>query len=90
MQGGNRDTDTENLLMETVGKERVGQIEAVVLTYICPSWCSVMTWGLGGRLSREGIYVYIWLIHDVVQQKLAQHCKIIIVQLKKNIKLVRL
>ena len=84
MQDRNRYTDTENLLMDTVGKERVGQIEVVVLTYICPSWCSVMTQGMGGRLDREGIYVYIWLIHYVVQQKLTQHCKIIIVQFKKK------
>ena len=27
------------------------------------------------RLKREGIYVYIWLIHVVVQQKLRQYCK---------------
>ena len=26
--------------------------------------------GVGGRLQREGIYVYISLIHVVVQQKL--------------------
>ena len=26
--------------------------------------------GVGGRLKREVIHVYIWLIHDVVQQKL--------------------
>jgi len=34
-------------------------------------------WGevVGGRLRREGTYVYIWLIHFVVQQKLTQHYK---------------
>ena len=31
-----------------------------------------------------GIYVCIWLIHFVVQQKLTQHCKTIILQLKKR------
>ena len=30
-----------------------------------------------GRTKREGIHVCIWLIHDVVQQKLIQHCKVI-------------
>ena len=45
----------------------------------------------GGRLRREEIYVcvyiYIWLIHFVVQQKLTQHCKaIIILQFKKKAK----
>ena len=40
--------------------------------------CSVVTYmgGMVGRGSkREGIYVYIKLIHFVVQQKLTQHCK---------------
>jgi len=37
---------------------------------------------VGGRLKREGIYVYLELIHIVVQQKLTQHCKVIILQLK--------
>ena len=34
----------------------------------------------GGKLKREGIYVYIRVIHDVVQQKLTQHCKAIRLQ----------
>ena len=33
---------------------------------------------------KEGIYVYVWLIHFVVQQKLTQHCKATIPQLKKK------
>ena len=42
-------------------------------------------WGReGGREAQEGgdmeIYVYIELIHFVVQQKLTQHCKAIILQ----------
>ena len=39
--------------------------------------------GGGGRLQREGIHVYTELIHVPVQQKLAQHCIAIILQLKK-------
>ena len=31
--------------------------------------------GVGGRLKREGIYVYIQLIHVVVQQKLTNIVK---------------
>ena len=31
--------------------------------------------GLGGRLQREGIYVYLWWIHIVVGQKPTQHSK---------------
>ena len=33
---------------------------------------------------REGIYVYIWLVHFIVQQKLAQHCKSIILHKQKD------
>ena len=40
--------------------------------------------GEGGRPRREGIYVYIELIHFIVQQKIAQHGKVIILQLKKK------
>ena len=45
-----------------------------------------MCWAgaVGGRLKREGIYVYIELIHITEQQKLTQYCKAIILQLKKK------
>ena len=39
---------------------------------------------VGGRLNKEKIYVYIWLIHVVVQQKLTQYGKAIIFQFKKE------
>ena len=39
---------------------------------------------VGGRLRKEGIYAYLWLIHIVVQQKPAQRCNAIILQLKNN------
>lgn len=35
-------------------------------------------WGVEGRRLREGVYVYIWLTHDLVQQKLTQRFKAII------------
>ena len=38
------------------------------------------------RGKREGLYVYLWLIHVVIQQKPTQHCKAIILQLKINLK----
>ena len=41
-------------------------------------------WDAGGRLKREGTYVHLRLIHIVVWQKPTQHCKAIILQLKKN------
>ena len=35
-----------------------------------------------GRLKREGVYVDLQLTHIVVQQKLTQHSKAIVLQLK--------
>ena len=40
--------------------------------------------GWGGRFKREGIYVYLWLIHVEAWQKTTKFCKAIILQLKKN------
>lgn len=48
--------------------------------------CSVKTWGggwesaMGGRLQREGMYVYLQLTHVVVWQKLTQHYKAFLLQ----------
>ena len=39
--------------------------------------------GVGGSLKREWVYVYIQLIHTVVQQKPTRLCKAIILQLKR-------
>ena len=39
---------------------------------------------MGGRLRREGMYVYLWLIHVEVWQKTTKFCKAIILQLKKK------
>ena len=52
------------------------------------AWCSLMTLRseVGGRLNREGLYVYLWLIHIVKWQKPTQHCKAIILQFKKYCK----
>ena len=35
-------------------------------------------------LEREGLYMYLQLIHGILQQKLTQHCKAVILQLKKK------
>ena len=40
--------------------------------------------GMGGRLKRERKYVYIQLIYFVVQQKLTQHCKVIILKIRMS------
>ena len=40
--------------------------------------------GMGRTSQREGIYVHVELIHAVIQQRLTQHCKALILQLKIN------
>ena len=40
--------------------------------------------GVGGRLKKEGIYVYLQLIHTVVWEKPTQQFKAIILQLNIN------
>ena len=42
---------------------------------------------MGRESKKEGIYVYVPLIHFAVQHKLTQHCKATILQLKKKKKL---
>ena len=37
-----------------------------------------------GRFKRERIYLSLWLIHVVVQQKLTQHCNATTLQLKNK------
>ena len=46
----------------------------------CPQFKALEKWGVGRRFQREGIYVYIRLIHFAEQQKLTQHCKTTIFQ----------
>ena len=43
-----------------------------------------MGWA-GGRLKREEMYLYLWLIHVVGQQKPTQRYKAIILQLKNKV-----
>lgn len=42
--------------------------------------------GVGGRLKKESIYVYLELIHTVVWENPTQQCKAIILQLNINLK----
>ena len=44
-------------------------------------------WEMGGRLKREGTYLFLWLVHVDVWQKPIQYCKAIILQLKINLNL---
>ena len=45
-----------------------------------------MGWNVGGRFKREETYVYLWLIHVDIWQKPTRYCKVIILQLKINLK----
>ena len=36
----------------------------------------------GKEIQKDGIYVYIWLMHFAVQKKITQHCKATIFQQK--------
>ena len=55
-----------------------------------PVLCDNLEGGLGreagGRFRREGTYVFLQLIHVDVWQKLTQHCKAMILQLKYKLK----
>ena len=42
-------------------------------------------WDGGEKLKKEGIYVYLQLIHIVVQQNATRDCKATILQLKINL-----
>ena len=44
--------------------------------------------GVGWRFEREWPCIYLWLIHIIVWQKRTHHCKAIILQFKKKIKLL--
>ena len=41
---------------------------------------------VGERFMKEGMYVYLWLIHVDIWQKPTQYCKAIILQLKINLR----
>ena len=62
-----------------MGSSRIAQEISSVLCDHLEGWDRE-----GEREAQEGgdmrIYVCIWLIHFVVQQKLAQHCEAIILQ----------
>ena len=45
----------------------------------------VTIYRVGGRFKKKGTYVYLWVIHVDVWQKLNQYCKTIIFQLKINV-----
>ena len=69
-------------------KEHVNQITSENLRCTAPgAQLGTLWWPkeVGGRrFKREGINIYIKLTHFIVQQKLTQYCKAIILELKKT------
>ena len=47
-------------------------------------WGSVTIYRVGRRFKKKRTYIYLWVIHVDVWQKLNQYCKTIILQLKIN------
>ena len=90
--GGRREWDEWRGGMETYTLSYVKQIAKWNFLYDSGSsnQSSVTTqrdgngWEKGGRFKRQGIYVYLWLIHADIWQKLTQYCKAIILWLKIN------
>ena len=41
---------------------------------------------MGGRVKREGVYAYLWLIHIEISQKTTKFSKAIILQLINKVK----
>ena len=56
------------------------------VTQWAQAWYSVTTskggmgWEVGGRFTTEGTYVYLWLSHADIWQKLTQYCKAVVLQ----------
>ena len=44
-----------------------------------------MGWEMGGRIMREGTYVYLWLIHADVWQKPTQYYNYPSIKIKKKL-----
>ena len=100
LQGRNRDTDIENTVgegeggmnwessTETYTLPYVKQIASGKLQYNTGALWQLrgMEWGRRWERSSRGkrTYVYLWLIHVDIWQKPTQHCKAIILQLKKK------
>jgi len=47
-------------------------------------WGSVTIYRVGRTFKKKRTYIYLWVIHVDVWQKLNQYCKTIILQLKIN------
>ena len=74
---------TEGRITDVIPPQGINEFTVLVL--VNTIYFKVLKNGTGGRLKREGTYVYLWLMHVDVWQKLTQYCKAIILQLKINI-----
>ena len=74
---------TEGRITDVIPPQGINEFTVLVL--VNTIYFKVLKNGAGGRLKREGTYVYLWLMHVDVWQKLTQYCKAIILQLKINI-----
>ena len=74
---------TEGRITDVIPPQAIDEFTVLVL--VNTIYFKVLKNGAGGRLKREGIYIYLWLMRVDVWQKLTQYCKAIILQLKINI-----
>ena len=75
---GKQHCRTHTIMCETVGSAAWHREPSTVLQM---AWGGDGGWA-GGKLNRGGIYVYLLLMHTIVQQKLTQHSKAVILRLK--------
>ena len=85
--GTNGETGIDIITLPCVAQVAIGHL---LHSTESSSRCSVTTYrsgmgAVGERLTWEGIYVYIQLIHFVVQQELTQHCKAVMLHKKREV-----
>ena len=74
---GGREWDDGKYIYTLPGINRI-TCEKMLCSTGSPVWSSVRTWGVDwgrGGLGKEGMCVYLRLIHVVIWQKLTQHYK---------------
>ena len=78
LQAGNRHTDVESKHMDAKEGGMNWEIEMDIYTLLCIKqitnenlFYNVVT-EMGRKFQKENMYVYVWLIHFALQQKLTQ------------------
>ena len=80
---GDEDRHTHRTMQKTESQGEPAVYHRELSQMLCDNLEAISPRG-GGRSKSRGIYVYMWLIHFFVQQKLTQHCQTTILQLKKK------